>query len=293
MFRRLPRRAGQLFLAVSVPLLLPACGTEQHAATAAEEEATETPLFGPVEREIRDLITAVSPAAPDATAIARNDWFKRRKATLERLRLGSPELGRAALETYKEKPDASRDVRSALLDVAAHCLPDETRPILIDLVANFGDDLGLRKSAARYLAQTSPGPAAELLEPIVSTTEHGATYPPNDDLLESWVIAMDKLDRDPTEMLALVCTDIRQENAARHYAARQLGKRPGEVGRQALEAVLVESLGNNMLRRIAAQSLRDSLPKDEFCPIVQRTFDNEADQNMQLFLASMLEEVCL
>jgi hypothetical protein len=56
--------------------------------------------------------------------------------------------------------------------------------------------------------------------------------------------------------------------------------------------VLVESLGNNLARRYAAQSLEATLPREELCPVLRRVFENEADQGFQEFLASMLEEDC-
>ena len=280
--------AGLLLL-----LLLAACGGGSSDAAETGQGAGAPAGDAVIQRELRDLITAVSPLAPTATKSAEMDWFRRRRETLERLRAGSPELGRAALDEYLTRPDALLDVRTALLDVAAHCGPEEAQPLLVELVSTFGEHLGVRKAAARFLALTSPEKAAELLEPIVSTTEGARTYPPMEDLLESWVIAMDALGRDPVEVLAEVSTDIRQEQSTRHFAARQLGEHEGAAGRQALEALLVESLGNNMLRRIAAQSLGATVAKDDLCPVLERVMNNEADPNMLQFLASMLEEFCL
>ena len=291
MLNRLPAALPLLLL----PLLFSCGGGGSDAAERHGEEsgAPEAPDARDIERDIRDLISAASPMRPDATAIQERDWHTRRKETLKRLRDGSPALGEAALEAYLERPDALRDVRSALLDVAAHCAPEKTQPILVELVSKYGDDLGLRKNATHYLAQTSPAVACELLEPIVISTERSATYPPNDELLEAWVTAMDLEERDPVSVLVSIATDIRQDQGTRHYAIRQLGLRPSEAGRQGLEALLVESLGNNFMRRLAAQSLRDTIDQESLCEVLRRVFDNESDVNMQKFLASMLEDRCL
>lgn len=290
----MPIRRPRVPLAL-LPLFLLACGGPDPAASEADSgtAADAAPAAdAAVDRDLRDLISAVSPMRPDATAMQQSDWFSRRKETLERLRRGSPELGKAALAGYQDRPDSLRDVRAALLDVAAHCAPDETRPVLIELVSTYGDDLGLRKKAARYLAQTSPEQAIDLLQPIVSSTEQRSTYPPIEELLESWTIAMDLIERDPAPVLASIATDIRQDQATRHFAIRQLGRHKSDVGRQALELLLVESLGNNMMRRFAAQSLRSTVDKQQLCELISRVFDNESDINMQKFLASMLEENC-
>ena len=78
----------------------------------------------------------------------------------------------------------------------------------------------------------------------------------------------------------------------RHYAIKLLGTIPSSQGRQALEQLLVESSGNHMLRRFAAQSLRDTLTKDELCPLLQRVLEREADPNFQIFIDNMILDSC-
>lgn len=285
-------RATLLRLFTPFLAALQACSGGSAPVPGADPAQSAPEASGEHARDLRDLYTAVAPLSPTATAMQETDWYARRKETLERLRLGPRELGLAALEAYAEKPDASRDVRAGLLDVASHCAPPETRPILIELVTQYGEDLGLRKSAVRFLGETSPAEATLVLEPLLETTQHAATYPPADALLEAYTGAMDALKRDPTRILATVATDLRQNDAARSFALKELGKRPSPAGRQALEAVLVESLGNNLTRRYAAQALQASLANEELCPVLTRVFDNEADLGFQQFLASMLEEEC-
>lgn len=280
----------RLLLAL-VLLALPACSGGDAGgalpATAAGQDAAQGE-----DRDLRDLIAAVSPLSPTATALQERDWYERRKETLERLRRAPHGFGLLALEAYGKQAQGPREVRAGLLDVGAHCAPEEARPILVALVTTYGEDLGLRKSAVGILARTSPETAVPLLEPLLTSAEKSTTLPPADELLEGYVIAMVALNQDPTPTLAAVATDMRQSDAARNRALKELGTRPSPMGRQALEAVLVESLGNNVARRYAAQSLRSTLQKPDLCALLQRVFDHEADIGFQQFLASMLEEDC-
>jgi hypothetical protein len=103
---------------------------------------------------------------------------------------------------------------------------------------------------------------------------------------------MDALGRDPLPTLADVATDPRQDDVTRNLAIRTLGREPSIRGRQALEALVVESGGNHMTRRKAMQSLVLTVPPEELCPLAERVFKNEADLGFQQFLASVLEEHC-
>lgn len=280
-------------LLLAPPLLLGGCGGSPGEPAEAAGTGASAPTSPQIEKELRDLVTAVTPLGPTATAGAEGDWHQRRKETFERMRQGPRELGLAALAAFGDNPTAAPDVRSAYLDVGAHCAPEEARPILVELVTTYGEDLGVRTDACRILARTSPESAVELLEPILVTTERRVTYPPGDRMLDAYLDAMARMDRDPIEVLADIVTNLRQDQTSRHLAARRLGDHPGSVGRQALETVLVESLGDNMLRRIACQSLEATLDDEEFCATVRRIFDNESDLNMQQFLADVLETHCL
>jgi HEAT repeat protein len=245
-----------------------------------------------VERALRDLITAVTPPPSSASVPARNDWFGQRQALLERLRQGGPELGRAALERFHEEEDAILEVRSGLLDIAAHAAPEDTRQLLVELIDTYGPELGLRTRACGLLARTSPETAVELLGGIIADTQRDRTYPPDDQMIEAWVLACDATGHDPVEGLAAVVTDPRRTADGRHRAARALGEYPSNRGRQALESVLTESSGNNYLRRLAAQSLQKTLPTEELCATLRRIVEREIDTNFIVFLADMLEASC-
>lgn len=269
-------------------LLFAACS----GSAGSPARAGGSPSSAEIEKTLRDLIAAVTPASPAAPPIERSNWFGRRSALLEELRAGGPELGRAALARYRESAEASVDVRIGLLDVAAHAAPQETREVLVDLVTTYGADLGLRTKACELLAVSSPETAVSLLEPLITSSTRGATYPQDDRMVEAWLTAMRSLKRDPAEVLARIVTDPNLPPESRHFAARTLGEEPSPVGRQALEVALTESGGNNYLRRVALQSLQKTLPADEFCPKIRAVFDHEADLNFQIFLSSALEKYC-
>jgi len=271
-------------------VLLAACA-ETDAPEGAAEHGADAPTIGPIDRELGDLTRALTPLPPTATNGERHAWFARRKETLERLRQGGPALGRAALAAYLEGERPAM-VRAGFLDVAAHAAPEDARAVLVELVTEYGADLGLRKEACRFLGETSPATAIEVLEPIVSTSQRSRTYPPDDQMIEAWLTATKLVGADPGPVLATIVTDSRQSQEARHKAAEALGEAPSAIGRAALEQVLVESGGNNYLRRKAAQSLRATLPAAELCAKLEEVLANEADQNFALFLDDMQRKSC-
>jgi hypothetical protein len=282
-FRALAPRAVAL-----VALLLAGCSESAEGARAEERRAPSAS----VEAELRDLVRAVTPPTAEVPAGERNAWFGRRKRALERMRALGPEVGRAALAAFEERDDAIPEVRAGLLDVAAHAAPEEARPVLISLVSEYGEDLGLRKKAAALLGATSPETALEVLGPILETPLANRTDPPADELLEAWLVAARAVGRDPVPLLARVLTDLAQPSAARTRAARALGETADPVGRQALESALVESTGDHYLRRIAAQSLARTVPAAELCPRLEEVLSREADPAFQAFLSSMIQNTC-
>ena len=269
-------------------LALAACSDESQAGVSSSPTLGERQI----EREIRDLITAVTPLDPRMPAGTQADWIQRRRDVLERLRGAGEEVGLAALESYEEKKDERPEVRIGLLDVAAHCAPQAARETLVELVTTYGDDLGLRSRACRFLGETSPERAVEVLTPILFDPDVRGTYPVPDQMLESWISAMNRLGRDKCEGLVAVVTDVRQPHEVRHRAARELGTFRCPRGQRALESVVVESSGNHYLRRKAIQALRDTVDKEEFCAYVTEVLLNEADLGFQLFLDRTLDDVC-
>ncbi|MEW6073932.1 MAG: hypothetical protein AB1726_15230 [Planctomycetota bacterium] len=298
----LPGRPGRralrclLLLAVLAPGTGCGGGKEEEAAAAEGRSSLAPGDLAPgspeIQREIRDLIAAVTPLPANASPAEKSAWFPRRRACLERLRAAGPAVGREALRVYLDRPDAESEARIGLLDVAAHGLPAESRPLLVELVTTFGAPLDLRAAAVRILGETSPAVAVDVLGAILHEERPRTTYPPLDQILEAWLAAARTTGADPVELLALIATDLARDNATRTIALRALGERAAPVGRQALEAVLVESSGNHYLRRIAAQSLQETLSPEEFCPLVRRVLENEADESFQVFLQDMLSRFC-
>jgi len=259
---------------------------------AQEALAGASPASAEVEREILDLVVAVTPLAATAAPGQRNAWFGRRSDTLDRLRASSREHGLEALRVYAGKHDAVEQVRMGLLDVAAHAAPEETLPVLVQLVTEYGDDMAVRTKAAEVLPAASPEVTLEILEPILRHQRAGRTYPSEEILLRAWNQAMQELERERVELLCLVATDLSRDMDVRHLSIKLLGEIESAQGRQALEQLLVESSGNHMLRRYAAQSLRDSVPADQICPVLTRVRDNESDPSFQIFLDDMVQRLC-
>jgi hypothetical protein len=275
----------------SVSILLAAalaggCSEEPDAARAESAPALSPALA------VHDLVQAVSPLSTSAGPSEQNEWFARRKATLERLRQAGPEVGRAAWVRYREQPDEAVEVRIGLLDVAAHNVPEETREHLAELVTTFGPDLALRRAACELLAESAPRTAVEVLEPIVLRRSRKETYPTEDKMLAALCRAKRALGEDPSELLATVATDLHQSDDARHLAIRELAGTASPRGRAALDEILVESGMSSYLRRLAAQSLQKTLPEEEFCARANQVLEREADVNFQVFLASLIEASC-
>jgi len=243
------------------------------------------------QRDVLYLILAVTPADPTLPPVEKNAWFGRRQETSKRLREGGPEVGREALRMYGVRSDSIPEIRAGLLDVAAHAAPEETSPVLVELVTVYGDDLYLRTQAALFLGRTSPEIALEVLGPILSGEQRG-TFPPDDRLLEAWNAAAVALGTDRAPLLCDLATDLKREQSVRHQATKLLGEVPGARSSQALELLLVESSGNQYIRRIAAQSLESTLAAEDLCALLRRVIEREADPNFQIFLDNMVQQNC-
>lgn len=276
-----PRRPLARALAGALLAALAGCG---------DEPAPGADAVSPV-LAVHDLQTALRPLAPGSGPLEQGEWHARRKATLERLRAAGPAVGRAAWEAYQSDADAPVEVRIGLLDVAAHSVPDATREHLVELVTRFGPDLALRRAACELLAASAPETAVETLEPILLRRVRKETYPPEDKMLAALLAARRALGQDPVEVLASIATDQHQADEARTLALRELSGTDSPRGRAALRELLVES-GNGYLRRVAAQSLLESLPRPELCALLQQVLEREADIDFQIFLARMQEASC-
>lgn len=246
--------------------------------------------------DLAELIVLLTPLDKAVTSDITDRNLHRSRELLAKLRSGPREVGLEALERLKEVPAGERsrpvDVDRALLDIAAHAAREETRPLLEALLAEYGAALELRTEAALLLADTSPERAIELLEPMVAKARPTQTQPPAEFIVKSWLIACDRTGRSPVKELADIATNLYMDETARILAVKELGRRPEPLGLQALQAILIESTGDGYLRRMAAQGLRDSLPKEDGCAIFERVAAREADLNFAQFLADMLAKNC-
>jgi hypothetical protein len=272
---------------LALALLAGLAGCERTKAGDSASTGALTP-----EREVRDLVTALTPPAATALPVEKSEFYLNRKRMLERLRGASRAHGEAALALLREERPTLPEVRSGLLDVAAHTAPEATVEILVNLTTVFGDDLYVRKNAAVLLGECMPLRAIEVLEPILRERADDRTYPPEDALLDAWLAANEKLELDPVPLLVLVATDLKRSMDVRHRATKALARYPSDMGRQALENVLVESSGNGYIRRLALQALRESLPQEAFCELARRTQERESDPEFVLFIQDHLDSRC-
>jgi hypothetical protein len=255
------------------------------------------PLDAKAQRQVRDLVTALTPVSATANSAVRGQWFTRRKALIEELNTAGEALGQAAFDELMAHPEAPLDVRRGLLEVAARNLPEALRPELVRLMTEYGEDIGLRTKACELLAQTSPVTALELLEPLITEHRPGRTLPPEEIMVTSYAIAADLAEIDPVPVLSAIAADLFAEQTARTMAVRKLGNYAGARSRETLRIVLVESTGNAYLRRAAAQTLVvqakiDPKTDAELCSFLEEVMNKESDLNFQSFLVRMIERHC-
>lgn len=259
---------------------------------ACSGESAEAADGAKVEREVRDLMRAVTPFDPAALPVEKSEWYLTRRRTVERARTLGRAFGAEARRILLEEKPEHEEVRVGLLDAAAHGDPEGTEALLVQLVLEYSDELLVRGKAAELLGETRPARAIEVLEPILREQWDGRTYPSEEAMLNGFLAACRASGHDAVPLLALIATDIQRMQDVRHLAVRSLKDFDTPLSRQALRSIMTESTGNSYIRRLAVQSLRDMLAREEFCPLVEEVQDHEADEQMILFLESVLNENC-
>jgi hypothetical protein len=273
-------------LAASAAVLLAGCAKH---ATGSASSADAGKSSRSVHADLLELVETQTPLEKTVTSDITDKRFLRGRELLGQLRTAGREAGLEAMAMLREPPVAGKP---RLLDVAAHAAPEDARPLLESLVTQYGPTLQLRTEATLLFAETSPARALQILEPMVKKAHPTQTQPPAEFILAAFVTACDKTGRSPVPELADVATNLFMDETARIRAVKELGHRPEPLALQALQAILVESTGDGYIRRMAAQGLRDSLPRENACALFKSIFDREADLNFQQFLRDMLDKNC-
>lgn len=252
----------------------------------------------PAQQQIDELIAALTPIAADLTSNVKDRHLHRAQELKARAMAGPREVGLVALERLRRGAPPGDDglpiqeVEQGLLAVASHAAPEDARPLLENLVLQYGPSLSLRTEALLCLADTSPARALEILAPWVTKAKPNQTMPPAEFIVDAWITACTKTGRSPVPELADVATNLFYDETARIKATKALGQYKDPLATQALSAILIESTGDGYLRRMAAQGLHDTLPGETSCDIFRRVADREADMNLLRFLLDMLEKNC-
>lgn len=274
-------------LACTALLVLPGCDEAAEASPVQKES---------VDSMVEHLIELSTELDPTLTSDHHDRHLHARRAYLAELRQGSRELGLAALARFQEVEEQQEQaeilVRVNLLDVAAHTATEDTTPLLEALTLEYGHRIDIRTEATLLLGQVAPARAVEILTPLLKRTKNTSTMPEDEFLLKAFVLGCEGSGQDPVPILADVATNLYKQDAARHQAVRELGKHKTRHAQQALRTVLVESTGNAYLRRIAAQSIRNSFPREEACAIFELIASREADNSFLNFLGDMIEDNC-
>jgi len=256
------------------------------------EEPTTASNQGDAEAKVEELIRLLTPLDPTLTSDHHDEHLRARRALQEELEGSSEEFGRAALAAFHRHRDDIVDVRRGLLQVAARSAPLDAAPLLEKLVVEYGHPLEERAEATLLIGEAAPERALAILEPMCTRTKRNETLPHDEFLIRGWVRACEELDISPVQILVDNATNITKDETSRHYSVKQLGNHVDPLGRQALEIILIESTGNGYIRRMAAQSLRKTLPAEDACALFKEVADKEAETNFLIFLLDVIAETC-
>ena len=273
-------------LALPILLLALACGEDETPGEIEEFNKAGA------ETEIKELIRLLTPLDPTLTSDHHDRHLKAQRAQQAKLEAEGIEVGRAALAAFRANRDETATVRRGLLQVAARSAPEDAAPLLEKLVVEYGHPLDERAEAALLFGEAHPTRALEVLEPMCRRTKRNETLPHDEFLIRGWVKACEHLEISPVPVLVDNATNITKDSTSRHYAVKQLGAHVDPLGRQALEIVLIESTGNGYIRRMAAQSLRKTIPAEEACALFKEVADLESENNFLRFLLDIIAETC-
>jgi len=275
--------------------------------TDASQEATPADRIDPFQlvpkdlpvpdwarQEIVQLVEALQPLDPTLTSNHHDQQYWREKAMVERLERGEKEVGWAALHAFTNSKDRDYKVRRNLLRVGARSAPDEAKPLLEVLAFNYGFNIEDRTEALLLFAEIAPTRYMELARPFV--VRRGVlrqTLPHDEFLVKAWAKACEVSGVSPVPELSDVATNLMLEPYARVLALRTLGRHDlTPESRSALQTCLIESMGDGFIRRVAAQEILRSFPREDSCALLREVLSREADPAIATFLDEVLQENC-
>jgi hypothetical protein len=245
-------------------------------------------------QEIAQFVEALKPLDPTLTSNHHDQQYWREKALVERLERGEKELGWAALHAFTNSNDRDYKVRRNLLRVGARSAPEEARTLLEVLAFTYGFNIEDRTEALLLFAEIAPARYMELARPfIVRRGVVGQTLPNDEFLVKAWATACRVSGVSPVPEMSDVATNLMLEPYARVIALRTLGQHDlTPESRSALQTCLVESMGDGFIRRVAAQEILRSFPREDACALLREVLAREADPAMATVIDEMLQENC-
>ncbi|MEZ6014117.1 MAG: hypothetical protein R3F49_03310 [Planctomycetota bacterium] len=254
----------------------------------------DLPISEEARQMIGDLVATMQPIDPTLTSNFHDQQFQREKALIERLEKGPKEIGWAALHAFTNYPERDFKVRRNLLRVGAHAAPEEAKALLEFLSFNYGPYIEDRTEACLLFAEVAPERFMELARPfIVRRDVLHQTLPDDEFLVQAWNRACTASGISPVPVMADVATNLMMQPYARVIAIRTLAA--NEItpeSRAALQTCLIESMGDGLIRRTAAQSILANFPREDACALLREVRAREADINMADFLDEMIQENC-
>ncbi len=281
-------------------LIEPLVGERRLAPDAIEIDAlalmpSGLPITEQDREQVAALLRSLQPLDPTLTSDHHDRWFMDNKLLVERLEAsGRPELGWAALHAFTNYPQRHHTIRRTLLELGARVAPKEAEPLLAELAFTYGHFIEDRSEALVLLAEVAPETFFAGAEAHIQRQGKPQQTAPNDEFfVKGWRVACERSGRSPVPMMAQVATNYALEPYARVIAVRSLGDHADDPRASgAIRTTLVESTGDGYLRRVSAQTVLASFPKETACELLNEVAAREADINFARFLDVVIQSNC-
>ena len=245
--------------------------------------------------QLAALLRSLQPLDPTLTSDHHDRWFMDNKILVEKLEAsGRPELGWAALHAFTNYPQRHHTIRKTLLELGARVSPREAEPLLAELAFTYGHFIEDRSESLLLLAEIAPETFFAGAEAHIRRQGKPQQTAPNDEFfVKGWAVACERSGRSPVPMMSQVATNYAIEPYARVIAVRSLGDHADDPRASgAIRTTLVESTGDGYLRRVSAQTVLASFPKETACELLQEISRREADINFARFLDVVIQSNC-